>query len=460
MKRLFLILMLLSGTVFAQYAADAIAIADQTYGFGARSEAMGTAYTGIADDYSAIYWNPAGLAQIRRMTFYSELAHLKYENQATFYDNPVTNDETFSKLSALGFVFPIPTYRGSMVFALGYNRVKDFDQTLLFNGFNPNSNGLSFLIDNGSTEQDYFFDRNVQQEELVKQEGVLSNWSFAGAVDVSPSVSIGATLNFISGNSDYYFEFLQQDNEGLFGNAPSDVDAFDSYSMNQKILAEYSAFQMKFGALIRATRNVRFGLGVTLPHTFNITEQFTSDDRLTFDDGTSFDYIYADGVGSEFEYEVSMPFKFDAGMSVAVQSLTVGAGIEYTDLSQIKFELPSDVSLGSEYDALLDENRVIDENYSDQMKWKVGAEYVFPFAGLSLRGGYLYEPSGMKDTPASYDRKFYSGGIGLTVDEQFILDATMVLGSWEKQSEDSYTPGQVSEKINYQKFYISAGFNF
>lgn len=36
------------------------------FGAGARSLGMGRAYTAVADDSSAVYWNPAGLAQVRR----------------------------------------------------------------------------------------------------------------------------------------------------------------------------------------------------------------------------------------------------------------------------------------------------------------------------------------------------------------------------------------------------------
>jgi len=37
-----------------------------SYGAGARSMAMGSAYVAVADDASAVYWNPAGLSQITR----------------------------------------------------------------------------------------------------------------------------------------------------------------------------------------------------------------------------------------------------------------------------------------------------------------------------------------------------------------------------------------------------------
>ncbi|MFH1562334.1 MAG: PorV/PorQ family protein [Nitrospirota bacterium] len=39
------------------------------FGVGARACAMGEAFTGIADDFSAVYWNPAGIAQIQDLEF-------------------------------------------------------------------------------------------------------------------------------------------------------------------------------------------------------------------------------------------------------------------------------------------------------------------------------------------------------------------------------------------------------
>ncbi|MEW6096477.1 MAG: PorV/PorQ family protein [bacterium] len=39
------------------------------FGVGARACSMGEAFTGIADDFSAIYWNPAGISQIKDIEF-------------------------------------------------------------------------------------------------------------------------------------------------------------------------------------------------------------------------------------------------------------------------------------------------------------------------------------------------------------------------------------------------------
>ena len=54
------------GIVFGQTAYDAVHITENEEGFGTRALAMGGAYTALADDYSGIYWNPAGLGSIEK----------------------------------------------------------------------------------------------------------------------------------------------------------------------------------------------------------------------------------------------------------------------------------------------------------------------------------------------------------------------------------------------------------
>jgi len=52
------------------------------FGTGARSQAMGSAFTGLCDDASAIYWNPAGLSRLPR-------------NQLTFFEAPLWEDTNY-----------------------------------------------------------------------------------------------------------------------------------------------------------------------------------------------------------------------------------------------------------------------------------------------------------------------------------------------------------------------------
>jgi len=54
-------------------------------GIGSRAIAMGMAYTSIANDASAIYWNPAGLPEIEKREFLGMFSFLTLDRQQMFF---------------------------------------------------------------------------------------------------------------------------------------------------------------------------------------------------------------------------------------------------------------------------------------------------------------------------------------------------------------------------------------
>ena len=83
--------------------------------------------TGVADDFTATYWNPAGLAQIKRIEFQGSLLQTGYSNSTRYYSTPWDANSNFTRLNNLGMVFPVPVYQGALTFAVGYNQVVDFE---------------------------------------------------------------------------------------------------------------------------------------------------------------------------------------------------------------------------------------------------------------------------------------------------------------------------------------------
>ena len=214
---------------FSQSAFDAVRIVQDEIGFGARALGMGGAYTAVANDYSAIYWNPAGLADISNSEFFGELSHLNFKNEATFANVLTSDSDNYTRLRSLGLAIPLPTRQGSFVLALGYNRVRDYDQNLLFSGYNSKTNDLAFEIDDSLR----YFDRNVQQTEQIIDEGGLKQWSFAAAIALSPNFTAGLSANIYRGQDEYLFSFIQEDVDNLYNVFPAD---FDSYQLNQKLI--------------------------------------------------------------------------------------------------------------------------------------------------------------------------------------------------------------------------------
>ncbi|HEX2963990.1 MAG TPA: hypothetical protein VHO43_19480, partial [Ignavibacteriales bacterium] len=124
---LFLAFGFLTATVNAQNASDALRLSDIGLGSGARALGMGNAYQSLSDDYSAASFNPAGFGLLKRMEFAGGLNFSKFNNNTTFFGSTTDYSNSSTNLNQFSFAFPFPTIRGSLVFAVGYNRDKDFN---------------------------------------------------------------------------------------------------------------------------------------------------------------------------------------------------------------------------------------------------------------------------------------------------------------------------------------------
>ena len=66
-------------------------------GVDARAMGMGNAFAAVADDYTATYWNPAGLTMLKQSELSADIYHLKYQNEATYLGQTIL-DERASRL--------------------------------------------------------------------------------------------------------------------------------------------------------------------------------------------------------------------------------------------------------------------------------------------------------------------------------------------------------------------------
>lgn len=82
MKKLFLLIIIFAGTALAQYSNLGSAGAQfLQIPIGAKPVAMGGAFIGLADDASAFFWNPAGLAHVNNWD-----AHFSYHKWFDLFD--------------------------------------------------------------------------------------------------------------------------------------------------------------------------------------------------------------------------------------------------------------------------------------------------------------------------------------------------------------------------------------
>ncbi len=441
--------------VQAQTTYDAVRIVEGELGFGTRALAMGGAYTALSDDYTGIYFNPAGLASMNVSQFYGEVTHLRYQNEAIFHQSITSTLESYTSLGSVGLAMKLPTTRGSFVLGVGYNRVKEFDSVLRFRGFNPFSNGLEFeLEDDAGNVNWYPFDQFVAQQEVVTDEGGLNQWTIGAGIALSPALDVGVSLDFWRGRSNYQLTFVQEDENNIYNQYPAN---FYQYTYREGIQSDYSATALKAGLILKMGKAIRLGATVGLPVTFTVAESYYANDELVFDDG----YVSsADLDNGEFEYKVRTPLYLDGGIALQNQFISLAASVRYRDWSQTRFVLPEGGLSDPNYAPLADENALFQEEYRATMEYRVGGELRFAEGATILRGGFMLQPSPLKNATDDLDRKIFTGGIAFRLDEYVQLDVTFLRSIQKRFSEDSFTPGGTSETITADKVMVGLVYNF
>ena len=83
----------------------------------------------------ALHYNPAGLGTIRTGGHFRHIFHDVGFHEARFLGVESTEKTDPMHFNALGLTYPVPTRAGSLVFAFGYHRLRQFDRRLFRSKF-------------------------------------------------------------------------------------------------------------------------------------------------------------------------------------------------------------------------------------------------------------------------------------------------------------------------------------
>jgi len=470
MKRQLLVCGILCGWLSLATAQEEVFQRGVELGIGSRALGMGGAYIGVADDYSASFWNPAGLTQIRRLEGFGTLTYAQNKNEADLisvrtFDKQqqgrlynlrtgfnTDDDLTSTRVNSIGLAYPVPTYQGSLVFSLGYHRIKPFEASLNF----------------GELQNDTPLD-SVTQRWSELEEGSLNNWVFAGAVEIAPSFSLGAALNVWSGTDDYHLSFIESD-DFIAAGVPLDLYTFDKFRIDNTLTSSFSGYNLKVGGLYRPISNFRLGFTIGSPVTYTVKDEWRENDRTTFDDNT-----VEEGTDSgSFEYKIRSPFSFGAGASLNVANLLLAGSIDNNDWSQVRYLTEPPFEGTSKIEA----NERLAREYRNTLRYRLGAELTLPIIDLQVRGGYFIDPTIIKGLPKDADREFFTAGVGIFLDKQVRLDVAVLSGKWTDYKSELTDFGdpddgtdsdnrkidtdilKISEKITLNKIVASLAFRF
>ncbi len=444
-------LALLLSSASASWAQEERAV-DHFAGAGVRAMGMGGAFAGIADDLSAMLWNPAGLAQIGKTHVHAGLQRGSRTNRATFAGTRASSSVASTRLASAGAVVPYPVYRGSLVFAAGLLRLQDFDWSLRQQGFDPVDSLLA----------DFRFEHR----------GGTSLVGLAVATDVSPLVSLGATLGLTRGEDESSSEFTWIDTEDHW--LESRWYAQESFS--DRYRANAGAV---LGAMLRAPRaRPRYRLGATLTaattrrisYTFRGLSDRQGFNVIEYDDGSVRQNVVIEADGSatpvsveryRSSYRLSLPIELAlAGSWAPVPALLVAGSAHLAEWRQTAYAGQDEYGLRS--------NESFRRQYRNVVRYHLGAEWQVPVIALDLRAGYYTDPLpfvGPRDPDVSpgpanprihiaQDRRYITAGAGLLLDRVVRVDVAWTHGYFRQ------TEGALTERHTIDRLLAGLGYQF
>lgn len=476
--RIVFVFFLIAGIMKAQNFNDALKLSEPGLGSSARALGMGNSFTAVSDDYSAVFFNPAGLGLIHDPSLTFGLNYENLDNSATLFGNTTTNSIGSTNFSRLGLVFPFPTIRGSLVFAFGYNQNKSFNRTLKFDGFNSANNsyiqyltnfnddipyllGLSYgLFD---SDDNYIRDETVingrlNQSGTINEEGSINSWNFSASAEAAKNLFVGGTLNLITGSYKRYKDYYEDDTQNIYNSSilldPNDevTRDFETFYLNDVIDWDISGWDFKLGFLYKLNPNLNVGGAIKFPGYYTIKETFFVTGSSTFANGDGYDL---DEDESKTEYDINSPYEFSAGASFNLEGLIISADVKLIDYSQMEF------SSGLDPVQRNNNNQEIIELFDNVVNYSFGAEYTLPQLGVKLRGGFMNNQSPFKGDPSEFNRKYITGGLGFATNEAISIDVAYAHGWWENYG-DNYDANvsRTFQDITDDKLIFNIAYNF
>ena len=144
---------------------------------------MGGAFIGVADDATAASWNPAGLIQLETPEVSIVGAYNDRTEDTTYKAFPeASGPQTTStyELNYLSAAYPFTAFDKNMIVSLNFQHLYDFTKKV----------GFSYTFTD-PTPPPLTLNNNISFD----QEGGFKSLSPAFAVQITPSFSVGITLN-------------------------------------------------------------------------------------------------------------------------------------------------------------------------------------------------------------------------------------------------------------------------
>ena len=323
---------------------------------GAKAMGMGFAFTAQADDPSAIYFNPAGLTQLKGQNVMLGATYLKLDGVDFSGSTPLTGAATASETQkSLDFIIPNAYYThttsdGYIAYGVG-----------IFTPF-----GLGQEYENKNTS---IFRNQITKIELMT---VVVNPTIA--FKINEYLSVGAGIDYMWGKAKLEKTPV----------APGVGNLYNS-TLESDWGLDGDAWGYNFGILLKPTENFRVGANYRSPFTLKIKDADVniSNTNPAYASGL----LGATPASTKGSATVAMPATFALGAAYTIGKLTVEADADWTFWHSFS-SLP--ITIQNPVPTLFSTDNP--KQWEDVVAFRIGVEYRVTDP-LSLRAGFVYDPT-------------------------------------------------------------------
>jgi len=465
---------------FAQNEIDALRYSQIYYGGTARSTALGGAFGALGADFSSLSQNPAGIGLYKISEFTFTPSFYIGKTASKFMDSQARDDYKYNfNVGNIGFIYTF-FKKGNYAqdagfkaaqFGFGINRLNNFNNRMIMEGFNPTSSMMNqyvnyasgihsdnlnsfdtrlaydaYLINpkaSDSTQYTSVVNGGVTQRKTVSTSGSMNEVVMSLGGNYSDKLYIGATLGF---------PFIHYSEQSTYKEIDSEdsISNFNSFTVSDDLSTSGAGINFKFGLIYRPIDLIRIGLAFHSP-TYYYSMQDEYSRKIESDLATQGKHSQSSPKGS-FEYELTTPLRVIGSLAFVLGEYgLISADYEFVDYSEPR--------LRAENTDFFDQNDAIQNKYTATSNLRVGTEW--RLNPLAFRAGYALYGSPFKSGVNDGKRSTLSFGLGFR-EKQFFIDFAY---AYTKQSEDYYfySPSLVSPVKNDMKgsnIMMTIGFKY
>lgn len=270
-------------------------------GVGVKSAGMGNNYTAISDDYSAVFWNPAGLAFVPVRELHAAFGGYKISDNTTLGANATDYTKSEFSFSSAGLVRSFPTRQGGFAFAIGYSAPYNFAELSRYKGvdvYNDPDSGEGIA----GIDTLYFGDSLWYDDVRYYASGRLGMWSASAGWQVAERLGVGVSASFLSGSMKSHKSMLSHTVKGTFDNVSDDSRE-----------VKYRGFDLRVGGLYKFSSILSVGARLEIPQFIRYEENRR----------------YSDGYRETVKGKLRSSFRGAAGAAATLPFGTVSADLHF-----------------------------------------------------------------------------------------------------------------------------------